>query len=57
MRIRKDLRQVRRQLDADIESLGTRLKVYNIALLPLLLTLAAAGFVWWRRRANAPATR
>jgi ABC-type uncharacterized transport system involved in gliding motility auxiliary subunit len=55
VRIRKDLRQVRRQLDADIESLGTRLKIYNIALLPLLLTLAAAGFVWWRRRAAAPA--
>ncbi|HVF35252.1 MAG TPA: Gldg family protein [Candidatus Saccharimonadia bacterium] len=50
VRIRKDLRQVRRQLDAEIESLGSRLKFVNIALMPLLLTLAAAGFALWRRR-------
>ncbi|MDZ4811255.1 MAG: Gldg family protein [Pseudomonadota bacterium] len=50
VRIRKDLRQVRRQLDADIERLGNWLKVINIALVPLLLTLAALGFHFWRRR-------
>lgn len=50
VRIRKDLRQVRRQLDADIERLGSRLKLINIALVPLLLTFAAVGFHYWRRR-------
>ncbi|HET9482606.1 MAG TPA: Gldg family protein [Xanthomonadales bacterium] len=55
VQIRKDLRQVRRQLDAEIESLGSRLKLLNIALMPLLLTLAAAGFAFWRRRRHAAA--
>ena len=50
VRIRKELRSVRRELDADIEALGSTLKFVNIALMPLLLTLGAAGFVWWRRR-------
>jgi ABC-type uncharacterized transport system involved in gliding motility auxiliary subunit len=53
VRIRKELRQVRRQLDASIESLGTTLKLINIGLVPLLLTLLALGFAWWRR--NTPA--
>ena len=53
VRVRKDLRQVRRQLDAEIESLGSTLKFVNIALMPILLTLAAAGFVFWRRRRHA----
>ena len=48
--IRKELRQVRRQLDAEIESLGTRLKLVNIVLMPLLVTLAALGFAWWRNQ-------
>ena len=48
--IRKELRQVRRQLDAEIESLGTRLKLVNIVLMPLLVTLGALGFAWWRNQ-------
>jgi ABC-type uncharacterized transport system involved in gliding motility auxiliary subunit len=48
--IRKELRQVRRQLDADIETLGWKLRLVNIALVPLLLTIAAVFFAWWRRR-------
>jgi len=48
--IRKELRQVRRQLDAEIESLGTRLKIINIVLMPLLVTFAALTFAWWRRQ-------
>jgi len=51
--IRKELRQVRRQLDADIESLGSWLKFINIALMPLLVTFVALGFVFWRRRRAA----
>jgi len=38
--IRKQLREVRHQLDKDIEILGSTLKFINIALIPLLLTLA-----------------
>lgn len=45
--IRKELRDVRRQLDADIEALGTRLKFINILLVPLLLIGVALGFVGW----------
>jgi ABC-type uncharacterized transport system involved in gliding motility auxiliary subunit len=55
VRIRKELRQVRRQLDASIESLGTTLKLINIGLVPLLLTLLALGFAWWRRKTPAAA--
>ena len=50
LEIRRELRQVRRQLDADIDSLGSWLKFLNVWLLPVLLTLAVAGIVWWRRR-------
>jgi ABC-type uncharacterized transport system involved in gliding motility auxiliary subunit len=48
--IRKELRQVRRQLDAEIESLGTKLKLVNIVLMPLLVTFAALAFAWWRNQ-------
>ncbi len=41
VRIRKELRKVRRDLDRSIESLGTRLKLINIGLVPLLITLIA----------------
>ena len=50
LEIRKQLRQVRAHLDAEIESLGTRLKFINIVLMPLLVTLAALAFAWWRSR-------
>lgn len=50
LEIRKELRQVRRQLDAEIEALGARLKFVNIALVPLLITVGALAFAWRRRR-------
>jgi gliding motility-associatede transport system auxiliary component len=50
LEIRKELRGVRRQLDAEIESLGTRLKLVNIVLMPILVTLAALAFAWWRNQ-------
>ena len=37
--IRKNLREVQHQLNKDIEDLGTYLKLINIALIPLLLTI------------------
>jgi ABC-type uncharacterized transport system involved in gliding motility auxiliary subunit len=41
--IRKQLRDVRHQLNEDIETLGSTLKFLNIALVPLLLTLLLLG--------------
>lgn len=56
LEIRRQLRQVRRELDEDIEALGTRIKVINIALMPTLVTLFALGLAWRRRRlSRAPA--
>lgn len=48
--IRRELRDVRYQLDADIDALGRRLKFINIALVPLLLTLGVLALWFWRRR-------
>ena len=43
LNIRKELRDVRHRLDQDIEALGTMLKLINILLMPLLLTLILIG--------------
>ncbi len=43
LRIRKELRDVRHQLDKDIEQLGSMLKVMNILILPFLLTALLLG--------------
>jgi len=45
--IRKQLREVQHQLNKDIESLGTAVKLLNIAIFPLLLTFALG---WFARR-------
>ena len=50
LEIRKQLRQVRRDLDKNIEQLGTTLKLINIALIPLLLSGVALCAVWMRAR-------
>jgi ABC-type uncharacterized transport system involved in gliding motility auxiliary subunit len=55
VRIRQELRAVRRNLDADIDRLGTWLKAINIALVPVLLTIFALGVVVVRRRRKARA--
>ncbi len=51
--IRTDLRAVQRNLDKNIERLGTWLKVINIGLVPLLLTVFVLVAVWRRNRADA----
>lgn len=51
--IRKELRAVQRGLDKDIENLGTLLKVINIGLVPLLLTIGTLLVLWRRRRREA----
>ena len=48
--IRKELRAVQRNLDKNIEQLGTWLKALNIALIPVLLTAFAMFGVWRRGR-------
>jgi len=53
LRIRKELRQVQRNLDQDIQDLGTRLKVINIGLIPLLIGLASLTLFVVRRRRTA----
>jgi ABC-type uncharacterized transport system involved in gliding motility auxiliary subunit len=50
VRVRKELRDVRRSLDVEIERLGTRLKVLNIALVPALLAIGAILLAFARRR-------
>lgn len=48
--IRKDLRAVQRDLDKNIEQLGTLLKVINTAMVPVLLTTFVLIVVWRRNR-------
>ncbi|GAB4180686.1 MAG: GldG family protein [Wenzhouxiangellaceae bacterium] len=52
LEIRKQLRQVRRELDQDIEALGARIKLINIVLVPALVTIIALLLAWRRRRAQ-----
>lgn len=54
--VRRDLRELQRQLNADIDALEARLKLLTIAVLPGLLALAfALGGLWrLRRRRHAP---
>ena len=51
VRIRKELRDVRRSLDQDIRSLGSSTKFINIALVPILVIIAALLF-WHLRRSR-----
>jgi len=48
--IRQELRAVQRGLDEDIEQLGNWLKIINIGLVPLLLTVFVLLAVWRRNR-------
>ena len=50
LRIRKELREVRYELNSRIEDLGRVLKVANIALVPLVLTLGVLALWLLRRR-------
>jgi ABC-type uncharacterized transport system involved in gliding motility auxiliary subunit len=50
LRIRRELRDVRRGLDVEIDRLGTTLKAINIAVVPVLLAIGAIVLAWLRRR-------
>jgi len=54
IKIRKDLRNVQHALSKDIEVLGTKLKIINIALIPALVIVLAVimGMVRMSRAAN-----
>ena len=49
LRIRKELRQVQRNLDQQIEDLGTWLKVINIGLVPFAITILSITALLLRR--------
>ncbi|WLQ14796.1 Gldg family protein [Hahella aquimaris] len=50
LRIRKALRDVQHNLDRDIDDLGRQLKLVNILMAPLALTVIALIVMLWRRR-------
>ncbi|RDS81307.1 ABC transporter [Dyella monticola] len=50
--ISKELRDVQHQLNAEIDALGTELKVINIVLLPALIVLLGLLYGWRRTRRN-----
>ena len=50
LRVRRELRSVRHELDRDIEHLGFVLRLINIWLVPILVTMAAVGLWWFQRR-------
>jgi ABC-type uncharacterized transport system involved in gliding motility auxiliary subunit len=50
LRIRRELRDVRRGLDVEIDRLGTMLKTINITLVPALLAIGALLLAGLRRR-------
>ena len=50
LKTRKELRAVQHDLQKNIEQLGTRLKFYNIGLVPLLILLFAVGLSVFKLR-------
>ena len=48
-RIKKELKSVRKNLRHDIERLGTIVKLSNIALIPILVSMAGLGLALYRR--------
>lgn len=50
VRIRKELREVRRSLDVEIERLGTVLKFWNILFIPILIAIGAIVLAATRNR-------
>ena len=57
IQIRSDLRQVRHDLDRDIDALGSRLKLINIGLMPLIVVFMALLFSHQRRKHSEGSSR
>jgi hypothetical protein len=51
--VRRELREVKRELRKDIDRLDGILKFANIAAVPLLIGFAGAGLALYRRRRTA----
>ena len=49
-RINRELKEVRKSLRADVETLGAVLKSVNIFMMPLFVTLAGIGYGIYRQR-------
>ncbi len=49
-KINKDLKEVRRNLRADIEALGTKVKVVNIAMMPFFVSFIGIVYALYRRK-------
>ena len=54
---KKRLRDVNHQLRKDIESLGSRLKVLNIGLMPVAVGLLAVGLSMYRSNRKRSVTK
>jgi ABC-type uncharacterized transport system involved in gliding motility auxiliary subunit len=52
--VRRELREVKRELRKDIDRLDGILKFVNIAAVPLLIGLAGIGWAYRRRRSTSP---
>jgi ABC-type uncharacterized transport system involved in gliding motility auxiliary subunit len=50
LEVRKKLRKVRRNLDKDIKDLGSHLKMINIGLMPVLISLFGLFILWFKPR-------
>mgnify|MGYP000229958146 CR=1 FL=1 len=50
LRINRELKEVRKNLRRDMERLGTKIKLINIALMPALVSLAGLGYGLYRKR-------
>jgi ABC-type uncharacterized transport system involved in gliding motility auxiliary subunit len=50
IKVRKELKRVRRNLRADIENLGLKIKFLNIFLMPLLVTIGGIAFAIYRQK-------
>jgi len=50
LRLRRELRQVRRAFDKELDTLNTRLKFINIGMMPILITALAIATAFLRRR-------
>ncbi|MDX2202077.1 MAG: Gldg family protein [Hyphomicrobiaceae bacterium] len=58
LNVRRDLREVKRALRADIDQLAFWLQLLNIALVPMLIGIGGVAYaVMQRRRSSATATR
>ena len=50
LRIRKELRSTKAQLEQDIKSLGMRMKLINVLTMPLIVTALGLLVALWRKR-------